>query len=501
MSEFNAAGVIPEVEVAEKAVRRQFSAEYKRKILTEADACTREGAIGALLRREGLYSSHLTVWRAARERGAIAGLAPKKRGPKVTPPDPRDRKIVELERETRRLTSRLERAEALVDLQKKSLDAPGDRAARARRQAVMQTVADVKARLGVAPTCAALGLARSSFYRHQQPQPVSTPRRTPPRALSALERERALAVLHEPRFVDLAPAQVYTRLLDEDRYLCSERTWSRILAAHTEGRERRDQLRHPVYQKPEVLATAPNQVWSWDITKLLGPVTWTAFYLYVLLDIFSRYVTGWLLATQESAALAKQLIAETCRRQGIDPGQLTTHSDRGASMTSQPVALLLADLGVTQSLSRPHTSNDNPYSEAQFKTLKYRPDFPDRFGSLQDGRGFCRTFFGWYNTEHHHSGIGMLTPEAVHSGRAPGIIAARQHTLDTAFALHPERFVRNPPRHQEVPHQAWINPPKASTDLQGAPGSTIVSPADLRTAVPMNLLQTEVGPRTQRVVH
>jgi putative transposase len=365
----------------------------------------------------------------------------------------------------------------------------------------MQTVADVKARLGVAPTCAALGLARSSFYRYQQPPPVSAPRRRSPRALSATERAGVLAVLHEPRFVDLAPAQVYTRLLDEDRYLCSERTVYRILAANQEVRERRDQLRHPVYQKPELLATAPNQVWSWDITKLLGPVKWTYYYLYVLLDIYSRYVPGWLLATQESAGLATQLITETCRRQRIDPGQLTAHSDRGPSMTSTSVALLLADLGVTKSLSRPHTSNDNPYSEAQFKTLKYRPDFPDRFGSLQDGRGFCRTFFGWYNTAHHHSGIGMMTPAAVHYGQAPRIRAARQQTLDTAFARHPERFVRNPPRHQEVPPQAWINPPTANPALQTAPGSTITMPADLRVVIPLNLLQTEVGPRTQRVVH
>ena len=365
----------------------------------------------------------------------------------------------------------------------------------------MQTVADLKARLGVAPTCAAMGVPRSSFYRHQHPPGVAAPRRPSPRALSPTERETALAVLHESRFVDLAPAQVYTQLLDEDRYLCSERILYRILAENQEVRERRDQLRHPVYQKPELLATAPNQVWSWDITKLLGPVKWTYYYLYVLLDIYSRYVPGWLLATQESAALARQLIAETCRRQAIDPGQLTAHSDRGPSMTSTSVALLLADLGVTKSLSRPQTSNDNPYSEAQFKTLKYRPEFPDRFGSLQDGRGFCRTFFGWYNTEHHHSGIGMLTPAAVHYGRAPVIIAARQQTLDTAFLLHPERFVRHPPRHQEVPPQAWINPPKPNPALQAAPGSTIATPADLQVVVPMNLLQTEVRLSTQKVVH
>ena len=330
---------------------------------------------------------------------------------------------------------------------------------------------------------------------------MSALRRPLPRALSAAERAGALAVLHEPRFVDLTPAQVSTRLLDEDRYLCSERTLYRILEANTEVRERRDQLRHPVYQKPELLATAPNQVWSWDITTLLGPVKGPSYNLYVLLAIDSCSVAGWLLATQESAALATHLSAETCRRQAIDPGQLTTYSDRGPSMTSTSVAVLLADLGVTKSLSRPHTSNDNPYSEAQFKTLKYRPEFPERFGSLRDGRGFCRSFFGWYNTEHHHSGIGMLTPAAVHYGQAPRIIAARPHTLDTAFARHPERFVRNPPRHQDVPPQVWINPPRAKPDLQVFPGSTSAMPADLRVVMPMNLLQIEVGPRTQRVVH
>jgi len=368
---------------------------------------------------------------------------------------------------------------------------------------VIQTVEELKGCLGVAPTCAALGLARASFYRHQRPQTVRAAQCSPPRALSPAERQTALAVLHEPRFVDLAPAQVYTRLLDEGRYLCSERTLYRILEANKEVRERRDQLRHPVYQKPELLATAPNQVWSWDITKLLGPVKWTYFYLYVLLDIFSRYVVGWLLATLESAILAKQLIAESCRRQGIDPGQLTIHSDRGPSMTSKPVALLLGDLGVTKSVSRPYVSDDNPYSEAHFKTFKYRPDFPDRFGSLQHGRGHCRPFFHWYNTEHHHSGIGMMTPEAVHYGRAPMILAARQRILDGAFALRPERFVRNPPRHQSVPQEAWINPPKPKTAIDVAPGSMIAAPSDLRVGAAMNLLQTEVNPQslTKEVLH
>jgi putative transposase len=357
----------------------------------------------------------------------------------------------------------------------------------------MQTVEEVKDRLGVAPTCAAMCLSRATFYRNRRPRPAPAPRKTPARALSPAEQQTALDVLHEPRFVDLAPAQVYTRLLDEDRYVCSERTMYRILDANKEVRERRNQLRHPVYRKPELLATAPNQVWSWDITKLLGPVKWTYFFLYVLLDIFSRYVTGWLLATVESAALAKHLIAEACRRQGIDPGQLIVHSDRGPSMISKPVALLLADLGLTKSLSRPRVSNDNPYSESQFKTLKYRPNFPKRFGSAQDARTFCRWFFPWYNTEHHHSGIAMMTPEAVHYGRSSEIIAERQKTLDKAFTLHPERFVRHPPRHQQMPQEVWINPPARSTAIPDAPQSKIILTDDPKVALSANPLQTEVN--------
>lgn len=364
---------------------------------------------------------------------------------------------------------------------------------------MIQAIVAAKDRLGVAPACAAMGLAPSSYYRLQRPQPERTVRRIQSRALTPTEREDVLVVLHEPRFVDLAPPQIYTRLLDEGRYLCSERTLYRILEENKEVRERRDQLRHPVYQKPELLATAPNQIWSWDITKLLGPVKWHYYYLYVLLDIFSRYVTGWMLATKESADLAIQLIAETCRRQGIEPGQLTTHTDRGSSMTSKPVALLLADLGVTKSLSRPHTSNDNPYSEAQYKTLKYHPGFPERFGSIQDGRRYCQTFFPWYNTEHHHSGIGMMTPEAVHYGRAPQIIAERQKILDKAFALHPERFVRNPPVHQEVPQEVWINSPKKKTENPASSDSTASAESDAKSRA--TLLHTEVNPTTKKVLH
>jgi putative transposase len=342
----------------------------------------------------------------------------------------------------------------------------------------METVAEVGPRWGIAPTCLALGVPRATWYRRRRPRREPPARPKPLRALSEGERREVLTTLHENRFADAAPGQVYAALLDEGRYLCSERTMYRILADNAEVRERRNQLRHPVYAKPELLAAAPNQVWTWDITKLRGPVKWTCFHLYVILDIFSRYVTGWLLAREESATLAKLLIEETCRRQGVQEGQLVIHSDRGTSMTSKTVALLLADLGITKSLSRPQVSNDNPYSEAQFKTLKYRPGFPGRFGSLEHGRAHCGDFFSWYNTEHRHSGIGMMTPAAVHYGRAPEIRAARQRTLDMAYALHPERFVSRTPSPPELPAMAWINPPAGKTTLQDAPGSTIVTMAN-----------------------
>ena len=279
----------------------------------------------------------------------------------------------------------------------------------------MTTVAELGAVVGVVALCAALGLARASYYRRLKPR-VALPRKAPARKLSPPERAAVLAVLHEPRFADQAPAEVYATLLDEERYLCSERTMYRVLAENSEVRERRSQLRHPHYAAPELLATKPNQLWSWDITKLHGPAKWTYFYLYVIMDVFSRYVVGWMVAHAESAALAQRLIEETFQRQRVTAGQLTIHADRGSSMKSKPVALLLSDLGVTKSHSRPHVSNDNPYSEAHFKTLKYRPDFPGRFGSLQDSRSHCQDFFGWYNDDHHHGGLGLLTPHQVHHG-------------------------------------------------------------------------------------
>lgn len=327
----------------------------------------------------------------------------------------------------------------------------------------MATVTEMAPRLGVAPTCAALALPRASYYRGRHPRPEPRPRPAPVRALPPDERGQVLAVLHEPRFVDLAPAQVYATLLDEDRYLCSERTFYRVLAENAEVRERRDQLRHPHYAAPELLATRPNELWSWDITKLLGPTKWTYYYLYVVLDVFSRYTVGWMLAQRESARLAEKLIAESYKRQGIAPGQLTVHADRGPAMTSKPVALLLADLGVTKTHSRPHVSNDNPFSEAQFKTLKYRPDFPDRFGSLEHGRSFCGDFFPWYNTEHHHVGLGLFTPHDVHYGLAEAKWDQRAVVLADAFARYPERFPNGQPSPKPLPTAVWINPPKPHT--------------------------------------
>lgn len=325
--------------------------------------------------------------------------------------------------------------------------------------------------LGPVAVCAALGVSRASLHRLRNPLTLPEPRPRPasPRELTPGERIVILGHLHSERFRDRSPSEVYATLLDEGVYCCSIRTLYRLLAVEGETRERRDQLTHPAYRKPELLASAPNQLWSWDITKLLGPAKWTYFYLYVILDVFSRYVVGWMIADREGKQLAQQFIAGTCEKQEIVPGQLTIHADRGSSMTSKPVAFLLADLGVTKTHSRPHISNDNPFSESHFKTLKYRPEFPDRFGSLQHARSFCREFFPWYNTEHHHSGLGLLTPEVVHTQRSAEVRKLRQKTLDLAYAAHPERFVRKPPQPPDLPTEVWINPPQQSES--GSSGS------------------------------
>ena len=324
----------------------------------------------------------------------------------------------------------------------------------------MAMVSEHRALYSVQSICAGMGIGRAGFYRWQRPSPPSPTERIHPRALSVNERQDVVGVLNSERFWDQAPGEVYATLLDEGRYLCSERTMYRILTDHQQVRERRDQIRHPCYQAPELLASGPNEVWSWDITKLLGPSKWTYFYLYVILDIFSRYVVGWMLAYRESAELAKKLIEQTVERHTICPGTLTVHADRGAAMTSKPVAFLLAGLGVTKSHSRPYVSNDNPYSESQFKTMKYRPEFPERFGCYQDAHRFCAEFFPWYNHEHHHSGLGYLTPYEVHYGLAEKRREQRAGVLQVAYEKNPQRFVRGLPRPALLPTAAWINKPK-----------------------------------------
>jgi putative transposase len=322
--------------------------------------------------------------------------------------------------------------------------------------------------------CEAVGLDRSTFYRLLRPR-LFGPRIRPKnvRALSATEKQAVLDVLHEERFAEVSAGEAHAMLLDEGRYLCSERTMYRILSRNQEVRERRRHRRHTQYVAPELLATGPRMLWSWDISKLRGPTKWTYYHLYVIIDVYSRYVVGWMVAERESSTLAQRLIEETCLRQRVEHGQLTIHADRGASMRSKPVALLLADLGVTKTHSRPYTSNDNPFSEAAFKTLKYRPDFPDRFGSLEDARGFCSDFFAWYNFEHRHSGVQMLTPHDVHSGRADRTLARRAEVMRAVHAAHPERFVRGLPRAKTLEREVWINKPKprreADLPVPGAP--------------------------------
>ena len=334
----------------------------------------------------------------------------------------------------------------------------------------MEAAEGLSTEVGLAPACRALAVSRATLYRrraaHGRP-PVPAVRPTPARALAPEERALALETLNSERFCDMAPAAVHATLLDdESRYICSTRTMYRILADADEVRERRNQLRHPSYTKPELLARCPNEVWSWDITKLKGPAKWTYYYLYVILDIFSRYVVGWMIAMREAATLAEKLISQTCEKQGIEEGQLTLHADRGSSMKSKPVEFLLVDLGVDKTHSRPYTSNDNPYSESQFKTLKYRPEFPARFGSIHDARSFCRGFFTWYNTLHRHSGIAYLTPEMVHHGHAKDVIDARRFVLLEAYAAHPERFVKAAPRPLELPEAVWINKPERETESE-----------------------------------
>jgi putative transposase len=332
----------------------------------------------------------------------------------------------------------------------------------------MKAVEQLARDVGTSKACDALDVSRASLYRkrNRQAEPArdATPERSSPRALPESECEKVRQTLYSDRFMDKSPYQVYATLLDDGEYLCSVRTMYRILKEDHASKERRNQLTRPNYAKPELLATGPNQVWSWDITKLKGPEKWTYYYLYVILDIFSRYVVGWMLAHREQAELASNLIRETVEKQNVREDELIIHSDRGPSMTSHSVSQLLISLGVTKSHSRPHVSNDNPFSESQFKTMKYQPDFPARFGCYEDGLSFCRSFFSWYNDEHYHSGIGLVTPSSLHYGQASQVVAARQATLETAYANHPERFVHGSPKPPALPSAVWINPPSRKDD-------------------------------------
>ena len=340
----------------------------------------------------------------------------------------------------------------------------------------MAAVNELTPALGATAACHAMGLWRGAPARQQArshrrtlvgPPAPRTPRPCPPLALDAQERRTLLDTLNSERFADTAPAAVHATLLGEGTYIGSVRTMYRLLAANGGCRERRNQLTHPAYTKPELLAIAPNQVWSWDITKLKGPAKWTCFHLYVILDIFSRFVVGWLIAPRECSELAQQLIADTVSRHDVESGMLTLHADRGAAMRSKPVASLLLDLDVAKSHSRPHVSDDNPYSESQFKTMKYQPEFPQRFGCIEDARAHCQAFFAWYNAEHCHSGIGYMTPHSVHYGTAQAIHATRQATLDGAFLAHPTRFKGKKPQPNALPTAVWINPPmKDSPSIQ-----------------------------------
>lgn len=329
---------------------------------------------------------------------------------------------------------------------------------------------------GITTACQALAVPRSWYYRQKgvsgptQENPEARP--TPKHALSKTEKARMREVLNGEQFVDQSPREVYATLLDEGVYLCHWRTMYRILTEHDEVRERRNQRQHPQNTKPQLVASRPNKLWSWDITLLAGPGRRLFYYLYVILDVYSRYVVGWLVAEGESSELAERLIAITCNKQNIRRDQLTLHADRGSAMRAKTVAQLLADLGVTKTHTRPYTPNDNPYSEAQFKTMKYRPDYPDRFESLDYARSWARAFFTWYNHEHHHTGLGLMTPAVVHHEQVDEVRAKRQRVLDEVYAAHPERFVKGRPIAPKVPNQVWINPPQSATAAGTAPTDT-----------------------------
>lgn len=449
---------------ADRPKRRTFTAEYKAKIVAEYDAAE-HGERGAILRREGLYSSHITEWRKTAEAGATAALSPKTK-------DRRDREIEVLRARAENAEAELAKTTAALDLVGKAhalLETLSENTGtpKPQRRVINPAVDQLAELTSTKKACEVLGRPRASYYRAKQP-PVHGPapkRPTPPNALTEAEQTQVLKVLTSERFCDKAVAQTWATLLDEGTYLCSMSTMHRLLRAHGAAGERRRLATHPAKKKPELLATGPGQVWSWDITKLRGPARGIWFQLYVVLDIFSRYVVAWTLQNTEDCEIAVTMLEEAMGVHGIPEA---VHADRGTSMTSKPLAQLLLDLGVDRSHSRPRVSNDNPFSEAAFKTLKYAPVFPESFGSLADARAFCEAFFGYYNHEHRHSGIGLHTPASVHHGTATQIRAQRQHTLDAAHAAHPERFGNHRPTAPQLPKAAWINQPSPEALIQTA---------------------------------
>jgi putative transposase len=329
----------------------------------------------------------------------------------------------------------------------------------------MNVLKEVAPEIGVKTACMATSLPRSTYYRHKKPaKKTAATKRVSIRGLSAQEKEKVREQLNSTRFVDLAPREVYATLLDEGQYFCHWRTMYRILSEQSEVRERRNQKRNPKHKRPELVASGPNQLWSWDITKFHGPEKWRYYYIYSIIDVYSRFTPGWMVAEKESAKLAGQLVAKTCARQKIAPDQLTLHGDRGAPMTAKSMTQLLNELNIAKTHSRPYTPDDNPFSEAHFKTLKYRPDYPSFFESLAEARNWCRDFFAWYNFQHHHSGIELLTPAVVHFGLADQVLADRQSVLVQAYRKHPERFVNGFPQPKTLPDAVWINPPKPCTE-------------------------------------
>lgn len=323
-------------------------------------------------------------------------------------------------------------------------------------------VNDLSTKVGTKKACNSFGIPRSSYYYWKNPDSgkiLYQNRKLPDFAYTSTEKQTILNLMNSEIYMNQTPYEIYASRLDEGEYLCSVRTMYRILGENDQVKERRKVRRSNIYKKPELLATKVNQVWTWDITKLKGPEKWTYFYLYVIIDIFSRFAVGWMVAYRELSSLAKKFIEETCQKQNITKGQLTIHADRGSSMKSKHVAFLLSDLGVTKSHSRPYVSNDNPYSESHFKTMKYSPGFPERFNSLAQAREFCRSFFDWYNKEHYHSGIGFLTPESVHYGFADDILENRKKVLLNAFEKNPKRFRFKKPKLKNLPKSVWINKP------------------------------------------